>query len=64
MDFQMISTPSSFIPRALNTKVNMHVLGKSLNLFEVSKNAAKSLSLGGTRKPQKVIFLETKIKCK
>lgn len=48
VDFQMISTPSSIIPRALNTKVKMHVLGKSLNLFEVSKYAAKSLSLGNT----------------
>ncbi|KAL9951822.1 hypothetical protein ACROYT_G044557 [Oculina patagonica] len=34
VDFQMISTPSSFVPRALNSKVKMHVLGKSLNLFE------------------------------
>lgn len=31
----MISTPSSFIPRAINSKVNLHILGKSLNLFEV-----------------------------
>jgi len=34
VDLQMISTPSSIIPRALNTKVKMQVLGKSLNLFE------------------------------
>ncbi|CAH3178702.1 unnamed protein product, partial [Porites lobata] len=33
-DFQMVSTPSSFIPRAINSKVNLHILGKSLNLFE------------------------------
>ena len=37
VDFQMISTPSSIVPRALNTKVKMQVLGKSLNLFEVGK---------------------------
>ena len=48
MDLQMISTPSSIIPRALNTKVKMQVLGKSFNLFEVGK--VKSLSLGNSRK--------------
>ena len=53
LDLQMISTPSSIIPRAFNTKVKMQVLGKSLNLFEVSTSAPKSLSLWKTRKPQK-----------
>lgn len=57
VDLQMISTPSSIIPRDLNTKVKMQVLGKSLNLFEVSTNAAKSLSLRNTRKPQNNNFL-------
>lgn len=35
-DLRMISTPSSFIPRAINSKVKLHtgLLGKSLNLFE------------------------------
>ena len=38
VDLRMISTPSSFIPRAINSKVKLHtgMLGKSLNLFEVS----------------------------
>ena len=49
VDLQMISTPSSIIPRALNTKVKMQILGKSLNLFEVSTNASKSLSLENTK---------------
>ena len=44
VDFQMISTPSSFIPRALNSKVKVHVLGKSLNLFEVSETAVNSVN--------------------
>ncbi|CAH3156874.1 unnamed protein product [Pocillopora meandrina] len=36
VDLRMISTPSSFIPRAINSKVKLHtgMLGKSLNLFE------------------------------
>ena len=37
VDLQTISTPSSFIPRAINSKVKVHVLGKSVNVFEVSK---------------------------
>lgn len=57
VDLQMISTPSSIIPRALNTKVKMQVLGKSLNLFEVSTNAAKSLSLETLENLKTVIFL-------
>ena len=34
-DWQMMSTPSSIVPRALTTKFKLHTLGRSLNMFEV-----------------------------
>lgn len=34
-DLQTIFTPSSFLPRAVTSKVKVHVLGRSVNLFEV-----------------------------